>query len=500
MGPGTGASPAKFQHWREQTSVVQDVSAFRTGVVNLTGGAFPEQLQSAQVSADFFRLVRRAGAAGTHVHPAGGPAEGREGGDPQRELLAKALRRRPSDSGQDHLPRRRSARGDRHHRRPHSTSGSLDRAPDVWVAFQLDPNTKDQGHYFTAAGRLKPGVTLEQAKARLQVSAADYRRKFPTALPANQGFSVEPIREALVNERAVVAAGAGGRGEPGAADCVRQCGQSAAGARHRTAPGDGDPRGDGRGARPHRSSIADGKRAAVAGRGGGRFGGGHGGNPRAAQREYGQPSPRRARKAHWSAWIGGCWFSRFWWRWLTGLLFGLIPALQTSRPDLSATLKESSGRSGTGFRQNKARTLLAVSEIALAVVLLVGAALLIRTFLALGGGEPGLRCGQRADDENVADRPALRQIGGNRAAGAGWRGARQRAARRDARQRHLLRAVGGRLRPAVPGDGAATHRRSVPRRRRVADGFARLFRSVQDSDSARPCLHGARRRRHARRW
>src|SRR5690349_20478295 len=45
-GKGQGASPAKFQHWRDQTSVVQDVAAFRNGVVNLTGG-FPEQLQSA---------------------------------------------------------------------------------------------------------------------------------------------------------------------------------------------------------------------------------------------------------------------------------------------------------------------------------------------------------------------------------------------------------------------------------------------------------------------
>src|SRR4029077_1540740 len=73
-------------------------------------------------------------------------------------------------------------------------------APDVFLAFQLDPNTKDQGHYFTGAGRLKPGITLQQAKARLQVSGADYRRKFPTALPANQGFSLEPIREALVKD------------------------------------------------------------------------------------------------------------------------------------------------------------------------------------------------------------------------------------------------------------------------------------------------------------
>ena len=56
QGSGPGASPAKFQHWREQDSVVEHVAAFRTGVVNLTGGASPEQLRSAQVSADYFRL------------------------------------------------------------------------------------------------------------------------------------------------------------------------------------------------------------------------------------------------------------------------------------------------------------------------------------------------------------------------------------------------------------------------------------------------------------
>src|SRR4051812_5446201 len=49
QGSGPAASPAKFQHWREQTDVVQDVSAFRTGVANLTGTGFPEQLQQAQV-------------------------------------------------------------------------------------------------------------------------------------------------------------------------------------------------------------------------------------------------------------------------------------------------------------------------------------------------------------------------------------------------------------------------------------------------------------------
>src|SRR5271170_6020134 len=51
-GSGPGASPAKFMHWRAQSSVLQDVSAFRTGVMNYTGGEVAEQLRSMQMSAD----------------------------------------------------------------------------------------------------------------------------------------------------------------------------------------------------------------------------------------------------------------------------------------------------------------------------------------------------------------------------------------------------------------------------------------------------------------
>ncbi len=74
---------------------------------------------------------------------------------------------------------------------------------------------------------------------------------------------------------------------------------------------------------------------------------------------------------------------------LTGILFGLFPAIGASRPDLNSTLKESSNHSGTGFRQSKARSLLVISEVSLALVLLIGAALLIRTFLALRNVNPG---------------------------------------------------------------------------------------------------------------
>ena len=96
---------------------------------------------------------------------------------------------------------------------------------------------------------------------------------------------------------------------------------------------------------------------------------------------------------------------------LTGILFGLFPALSASRADLNSTLKESSSRSGTGFRQGKARSLLVVGEVSLALVLLISAALLIRTFIALHERGSGLRCAQRADHGDVAQWRTLPEHG-----------------------------------------------------------------------------------------
>src|SRR5262249_38264714 len=74
---------------------------------------------------------------------------------------------------------------------------------------------------------------------------------------------------------------------------------------------------------------------------------------------------------------------------LTGVIFGLAPALQASRPDLNETLKDS-GRGSTGSAgQRRVRSLLVVFEIALSMVLLVGAGLLMRSFLNLQAINPG---------------------------------------------------------------------------------------------------------------
>ena len=74
---------------------------------------------------------------------------------------------------------------------------------------------------------------------------------------------------------------------------------------------------------------------------------------------------------------------------LTGILFGLVPAISVSRKSLAAVLNESSSRAGLGSRSGKVRSLLVVSEMSLALVLVIGAALLIRTFMKLQSVDPG---------------------------------------------------------------------------------------------------------------
>ena len=73
----------------------------------------------------------------------------------------------------------------------------------------------------------------------------------------------------------------------------------------------------------------------------------------------------------------------------TGVFFGIIPALQSSRPDLSTALKDSGRSTTAGSATHRLRTMLVVAEVALAVVLLVGAGLFIGSFVRLMRIDPG---------------------------------------------------------------------------------------------------------------
>jgi putative ABC transport system permease protein len=75
---------------------------------------------------------------------------------------------------------------------------------------------------------------------------------------------------------------------------------------------------------------------------------------------------------------------------LTGVLFGLAPALQASKLDLNESLKEG-GRGNAGGTRNRMRSVLVVLEVALSLMLLVCAGLLIRSFMRLRDTDPGFR-------------------------------------------------------------------------------------------------------------
>jgi putative ABC transport system permease protein len=386
QGSGPAASPAKFQHYRQQAEVVRDVSAFRTGVVNYTGGAFPEQLRHGQVSADFFRLFGAPVLRGRTFTPE------EDVPDAARVVvISRGLWQSRFNASEDILGTSISLGGE-----PHTVIGilgdfafdDLGNTPHVWTAFRLDPLATDQGHYFQAAGRLQPGVTLEQAQARLQWSADEYRARYPNAIGPNNSFTVEPVRDVLVrNVRASLLVLGGAVSFVLLIACANVASLllvRATGRRReiaiRAAIG-------GTRARIVRQLLTESLLLSVIGGLLGLMLGWSGIRALLSINTAGLPRVGELGAAVTIDWRVAAFAVAV--SLVTGVLFGLAPALQISKVDLTTTLKEGGGRSGTGLRQNTARSILVAAEIALAVVLLIGTALLIRTSIALGSVDPG---------------------------------------------------------------------------------------------------------------
>ncbi|MFN7921677.1 MAG: ABC transporter permease [Bryobacteraceae bacterium] len=387
QGSGPAASPAKFAHWARQTDVIEHAAAYRGNVINWTGTDAPEQLRSVQCTRELFALfgapvIMGRGFSVEEDRPKG----------PAVALISESLWRTRWKADAAILGKTIELGGV-----PHAIIGVVGSAfdfrdlaneGDVYVPFQLDPETSDQGHYFQSAARLEAGVTLQQAQTRLKESGAEFQRRFPRMLQNGQGFSVEPLQEVLVRDARssilVLAAAVGLVLLIACANVANLLLARAIGRKREIAIRAALGAGRGRLIRQLLvESLLLGSAGAIAGFVIGVIG------MRALLAVNTAGLPRVGEDG---SLVGVDWrvlaftvaLSL-----LTSLLFGLIPALQSSRADLGLTLKESGGRTGSGFRQNKARTALVVAQLALAVVLVIGAALLIRTTLALAGVKPG---------------------------------------------------------------------------------------------------------------
>jgi putative ABC transport system permease protein len=388
QGSGAGASPTKFNVWRQQTRAFQDVAAYRFNVVNLMGTSDPEQLAAGQVSADFFRLFGAPMIAGrTFTKDEDRPNGGRV------VVLSEGFWRRRFAGDKTVVGRTLSLNGESYVvlgiLGPFDTEAIQgQRPPDVWLPFQIDPNSAMQGHFFMAAGRFKSGVTAAIANEQLQGSAREFRQKYPDALQPEGGFSTQRLEDVVVgNVRSslLVLMGAVSFVLLIACANVANLLMVHATARKREIAIRA-AMGAGRG-RIIRQLLTESVTLAVLG---GVLGLALGvigirallavnpGNiPRIGVNGSGV-------SVDWRVLAFTATVSL-----ITGLMFGLLPALRASRADLSTTLKESGGRTGGGVRHNKTRALLVVSEMGLALVLLVGAALFIRTFVALRAVKPG---------------------------------------------------------------------------------------------------------------
>jgi len=386
QGRNVAGSPAKFEYWLKQTSVLQDVAAFSTGFMNFTGGKSPEQFKSARVSAGFFTLFGARTALGRPF-----TAQEDQPNAGHFVVISHGLWQRQFHSDPQIVGTSISLGGD-----PYTVTGVLgdfdfsdvDATPDVLVPFQFDPNTTDQAHYFTVGGRLKPGVTLDRANAELAHATAAYSTAFPNAIGKNGEFFAMPLGDALVaNARKSLYVLLGAVGFVLLIACANVANLLLAQASGRKREIAIRAALGGSRSRIVRQLLTESVLLSTIG---GVLGLGLGavgirallsvntaGLPRIGADGAGVGMDWRVLAFTVVVALG------------TGIVFGLIPALSSSRTDLAATFNEGSARAGSGFRQNKARSVFIVTEIALALVLLVGSALLIRTDVALAHVDPG---------------------------------------------------------------------------------------------------------------
>ena len=384
-GEWTPSSPANFLDWKRQSSSFEALAAYSYRSVNLTGAGEPEFAQAAAVAADFFRVARVSPALGrTFLAEEEGAAKAAPGSD-RVVILGYGLwqRRFGGDARVVGSEVKLDGVG-------HTVVGvmpadfELPVNSDLWLPliFTSQSGAQRGSHYLWTIARLKPGVSISQAGAEMSAIGKRLEQAYPGS-NARWGVMVAPLRDFITgaytkryiflllgsvvfllliccaNVANLQLARATSRQKEIA---IRSCiGAS--------------------GWRLVRQLLTESVLLSLIGAGIGLL-----------MAQWALEPVRSNMPPDIARFLPG-------WKnlrldtealivtitvaVLSGLLSGLAPVFHAVRPDLNEALKEGGGRGGDRSRSHKVRDALVVAEVALALVLLVGAGLMVRGFNAL---------------------------------------------------------------------------------------------------------------------
>ena len=388
------AAPANFLDWKKQNTVFQDVAAFGGATATLTGDGDPEQLSGTAVTPGYFEVVGVQPALGRAFQ-----AEEYQLGRDQVVILSHGLWQRRYGGDKNIIDRKITLDGSSwtvigvmppgiYPSRP--TGGQInfeESGQDYWrpMSFMVHFATLRAAHFIGVVARIKPEVTFEQAATEMNTIGARLAQEYPEnkgeGVIVNKFLNevVGDVRPALVTLLVAV-------GLVLLIACANIAGlllaQHAARTKEiaiRAALGAGRTR-------LVRQFFVEGLLLSVFGTVAG-----------VAVAQLGLKAllkfvpeemiPRLAQVGlDWRVLAFTLVLSL-----LTCLLFGLVPAWHASKPDLQTALEQSGRTSGPGAARLRFRQMLVVFQVSVAVMLVIGAGLLIKSFWILQRVDPGFK-------------------------------------------------------------------------------------------------------------